>query len=538
MVLLKARNMATDSDPSIPLFFDNNGNNIFDEGDVPYDDRFVTAGTYMNYSNYHDAGISTPDITQQPPEINNVDVFRPSDIEKINHLDSKDFTLSFDWQITDNVSLKSITAYREYENIFGDDSDGSPIAIQQLLQEMEHEQFTQELRLNSTLFDGYADTTIGVFYLDQETIETAQVNINYAPLDFIHGPDKVPSTSKAVYGQGTLHVNERTDVTLGARYSEDEKKYSFRRRNPDGTEIEPIAGNPFAPDSPPNQLLFATNGASTPTYSSDRFDFRIAIDYDIIEKTLVYAQIATGYRAGGNNARPYYPEQINTYDPEKLINYEAGIKSTIADQLRLNASIFFNDYTDIQLPLNACYWMPEGQKYPCASQDNIGDGEVKGLEIEGIWRPTKAFSMDFTYSYIDFEYTKIKTYEGAPLSEAKRTPYTPETTWSLGAQYRFDIGKFGDLTTRVDASFQDEMDGFSFVGLGAKIPDYTVFNSRVTWRSEDLKWQASFECTNLFDKYYYLSNFDLSDGRSIFTNAQPGRPREYALTIKRVWYFK
>ena len=146
--------------------------------------------------------------------------------------------------------------------------------------------------------------------------------------------------------------------------------------------------------------------------------------------------------------------------------------------------------------------------------------------------------MDFSYSYIDFEYTKIAEFNGVPLSLAERTPYTPEHTFSLGMQYRFNLGRFGDLTPRIDASVQDEMDGFSFVGLGKKIPSYTVYNGRIAWRSEDLKWQASFEVTNLSDEYYYLSNFDLSDGQSIFVNGQPGRPREYALTIKRVWYFK
>lgn len=547
-ILLSARNMATD-DGGIPIFFDNDGDGAYTAGiDVPYDDRFVTAGTYMNYATYIDAGVSTPDPTLQggvPGE--NIAIYKPHVVPRINHLDARDYTLTLDFNLTDNVSLKSITSYREYTNIFADDNDGSPLAVQQLLQRMDHDQWTQELRLNSTLFDGFADTTIGVFYLDEETVEDARVNINYVGFDFIHGPDAVPAKSKAVYGQASLHLTDLMDLTLGARYSKDEKSYSFQRHNADGSDIaapfDPtilylgLYPNPYDANQAANNLLQATNGQSV-SYSSDRFDYRVALDYDFTEKVMGYVQIATGYRAGGNNARPFYPSQINAFEPEQLTNYEVGIKSTLFDQLRLNASVFFNDYTDIQLNINDCYFAPEGEQSPCASQDNVGDAEVKGFELEGMWHPTNAFSIDFSYAYLDFEYTRIKESNGVPVSDANATPYTPENKWSLGAQYRFNLSKFGDLTWRLDASFQDDVETTGMVGQGVIIDAYTLLNGRLTWRSEDLKWQVSLEGTNLTDKYYYLTVFDLVDSvGSIFQNAQPGRPREWALTIKRVWYF-
>jgi hypothetical protein len=59
----------------------------------------------------------------------------------------------------------------------------------------------------------------------------------------------------------------------------------------------------------------------------------------------------------------------------------------------------------------------------------------------------------------------------------------------------------------------------------------------VTWESEEALWQVSLEATNLSDEYYYLTVFDLvDDAGSIFKNAQPGRPQEFALTIKRSWF--
>ena len=564
-VLFSNRNMATQGDP-IPIFYDNNGNGVYDVGiDVPYDSRFVTAGTYMNYSTYIDAGVSTPSPLFQggvPGE--NVAIYKPNVMPRINHLDSRDYTLTVDWNLTSNVSLKSITAYRKYTNIFADDNDGSPLAIQQLLQRMYHRQFTQEIRLNSTLFDGFADTTLGVFYLDEETDEDARVNLNYVGFDFMHGPDRVPAKSKAVYGQGTMHLTDRTDLTLGARYSKDEKSYTFQRHNPDGSNISPLDPTilfdigqhilglppgivlgpfPFDANQPANVLLQSTNGQSA-SYSSTRFDYRGAINYNFTDKIMGYFQIATGYRAGGNNARPFYPSQINTFKPETLTNYEIGIKSTLFDQLRLNASAFYNDYKDIQLPLASCYFAPAGEQSPCASQDNVGDGEIKGFELEGLWRPTTNFSLDFSYSYLDFKYTHIKTYvndlgETVPVSNADTTPYTPKNKWSAGAQYRLDLGRWGDLTYRLDAAYQGDVETAGIVGQGEVIKAYTLFNGRVVWRSEDLKWEVAFEETNLTNKYYYLTIFDLEDSMgSIFKNAQPGPPRECAITVKRTWYFK
>jgi len=551
-VLLYARSMVGAGANPISIFYDNDGDGVYTAGiDIPYDSRFETGGTYYNYATYIDDGKSTPDpLFQGGVPGQNVALYKPHVVPRINHLDARDYTLTLDWNITDNTALRSITSYREYTNNFADDNDGSPFSVQQLLQRMDHEQWTQELRLNSTLFDGYADTTLGVFYLDQETIEDARVNLNYVGFDFIHGPDKVPSKSKAAYGQASLHLTDRSDLTLGVRYSKDKKSYTFQRHNPDGTMIDPFDPTilflglfplPFDANQPANVLLQTTHGQSV-SYSSHRFDYRAALDYDINDDVMAYVQIATGYRAGGNNARPFYPSQINAFEPEVITNYEIGMKSTLSDHLRLNASVFYNDYTDIQLNVNNCYWAPHppggvDERSPCASQENVGDAEVKGFELEGLWYPTKALTVDFSYSYLDFKYTSILEYEGAPVSNARTTPYTPESKWSVGAQYRFDLAKYGDLTWRIDAAYQDDVETTGMVGQGVVIDAYTLFNGRVTWRSEDLKWQVSLEGTNLTDKYYYLTVFDLVDGLgSIFKNAQPGRPMEWALTIKRSWY--
>jgi iron complex outermembrane receptor protein len=522
----------------VPIFFDNNGDGIYNAGDVPYDNRFATGGTYYNYATYINDGRSTPSPLYQGgnPGLDN-NVYKPDVMPPINYFESKDYTLNFNWQITDNVSLLSVNSYREYTNTFADDNDGSPLAVEQLLQRMVHEQWTQELRLNATLWDGYADLTVGEFYLDQETNEDARVDINYAALDFLHGPDIVPSKSKALYSQLSLHLSDRTDLSMGLRYSKDEKSYTFHRHNPDGT---PVSGPPvtmigfFEAGNPANSGVFGLDGSSI-SYSSSRLDYRVALDYDINDDIMVYGQVATGYKAGGNNARPFFPTQLHATDPEELTNYEVGVKSTLFGQLRLNGAVFYNDYKDIQLMVSVCSWAPAGQQTPCASVANVGNAEVKGFELEALWAPTNAITIDFAYAYIDFKYKTIDPTTGVSLDSS--APFTPENKLSLGAQYMFELGNgLGDLTPRIDLSYQDDTYTAALNSTGAFVPAYTLANGRLTYRSDDSKWQAALEVTNLTDKYYYLTIYDLMTGAG-FINGQPGRPREWAFTIKRSWFW-
>jgi len=537
-VLIAGKDLST---APIPIYFDNNGNGVFDEGiDVTYGNQFATGGTYMNYSTYIDNGKSTPTPGLQggtPGQ--DMNVFKPVFVPRVNSLDAKDYTLNIDWRLTDNVALKSITAYREYTNIFGDDTDVSPLAAAQGDNRMEHDQWTQEFRLNATLFDGFADTTIGVFYLDQNTAADARIDINYIALDFLHGPDDVPAKSKAVYGQSNLHLTDKLNLSLGLRYSEDEKSYTFRRHNIDGSEIQFPTGPPFLAGQPTNSQNAGLNGLSV-AYSSSNVDYRAALDYEITDKVMVYGQVASGYRAGGNNARPFFPQQLYAFEPETMVNYEVGLKSTLFNQLRFNTSLFFSDYKDMQLPVNTCFFAPEGFQFPCATQANVGDGEIKGLEVEGTWRPNEAFSIDFSYSYVDFKYTRVTDdpNTGEPLfaGGGGNRPYTPKHKWSIGEQYRINLGKWGDLTERLDLSWQDDTNASLVASVYGSIPSYYLLNGRLTWRSQDLKWQASLEATNLTDEYYYLTIFDLYNITGI-ANGQPGRPQEWAFTIKRVWYF-
>jgi iron complex outermembrane receptor protein len=525
----------------VPIFYDNNGNGTYQAGiDVPYDSRFVTGGRYYNYATYINDGKSTPSPLFQGgnPGLD-INLYKPYVIEPVNNLRAWDTALNMDWQINDDLAFKSVTAFRRYENFFAEDTDGSPLAVQQLLQVMRHRQFSQELRLNATLFDGYADVTTGWFYMDQRTNEDARVDLPYVGFDFIHGPDLVPSENWALYGHVTLHPTDQIDLSAGLRYSDDEKSYTFRRRNPDLTPVEPCAElipgvlrNPFfwETGNPAGCGVYGLDLLSV-EYSSTRLDWRTALSYAYTDDVMFYAQFASGYKAGGNNARPFFPSQLNAFDPEKLISYEGGMKSTWFDELRVNAAFFWNDYSNIQLPTTVCAWALPLQQTPCASQNNVGDAEVWGLEIEAEWHPTDELTFEATYSHLDYEYSTIDPGATA-VTLGMISPYTPENKWSFGAQYEISLGDLGTLTPRVDLGWQGEIFSNAVNGPMNFIEDYLLTNGRLTWRSPDDDWQIALEITNMTDEYYYVTLFDLW-GPVGYVHGQPGRPREWALTFKR-----
>jgi len=192
----------------------------------------------------------------------------------------------------------------------------------------------------------------------------------------------------------------------------------------------------------------------------------------------------------------------------------------------LNTAVFYNQYDNIQLTLSAC------PTSPCALPANIGSAHVKGAEVEAEIRPTEAWEIDASASYLDFQYTEI-TNPSSNITLDMTTPYTPKNKWSFGTQYEIPLGGMGTLTPRIDVTHQSSV--FSAAINDPKwneIDGYTVSNARITWRHTDATWQAALNVTNLTDKLYYLTYFDLHASAS-YVNGQPAMPREWSISVKR-----
>jgi iron complex outermembrane receptor protein len=156
-------------------------------------------------------------------------------------------------------------------------------------------------------------------------------------------------------------------------------------------------------------------------------------------------------------------------------------------------------------------------------------------------------SIDGSLSYIDFEYKRFGTYTSGATTVAvggptnlngpqfgDYAPFTPKWKWSIGAQYEIELGDgAGSLTPRVDGAYQSKVYTVSANRSSNRIDAYFLANGRLTWRNAAQDLDVSLEVTNLFDKYYLLTLYDQTVGGQGYASGQPGRPREWAVSVKK-----
>lgn len=438
------------------------------------------------------------------------------------------FSGSIDVRLSDQLTLQSITAYREYETSWTNDDDLSPMAHGFSRNDVNFWSFSQEVRLNASLFQDKADLTVGAFYMDQSSLSGSFQDLRYAGLATFQQLDPVDADTKAAFLHLAVRPLQGLTLTGGLRYTDESKKYTYYRRTPTG-DVHPQLG---ALDG----VIGIYDGPE-----SDRWDYRLNLQYEISPDIMAYGQYATGFKGGGINPRPFNVAQVRSFGPETLKSYELGLKTQLFDRLMtLNLAGYISNYDDIQLSLSAC---PQfGGPGPCALTTNAGDARIKGFEIETVIRPVKGLMIDGSVSHINFKYKTINPQAGGPDRPTgpqlgDRPPYVPKWKWSLGAQYEMPLGTLGTLTPRIDAAYQGALYSNATNRTSNLIDDYVLANARLTYRNNSGDIEVSLEVTNIFDKYYVLTNFDqtIAAGGGGFSDDQPGRPQEWAISIKKTF---
>ena len=174
-------------------------------------------------------------------------------------------------------------------------------------------------------------------------------------------------------------------------------------------------------------------------------------------------------------------------DPRRSTAIEIGCQDArSAATSALNAAIFSNDYADIQLPTTVCAWAPPGQQTPCASQNNVGDADVWGIEFEAEWHLDRRAHARRVVTARSTSSTRRIDPGATAVTLGMITPYTPETKASIGLQYGFALGGGGTFTPRLDASYTDD----DLCERRQRADELhrrttTVVNARLTWRSAD-----------------------------------------------------
>ena len=447
------------------------------------------------------------------------------------------------YKFTDNLAFTSITAYRRYEAIFGTDDDFSPGVLAPSVlggtarkeaggyDRLNHRFFSEEARINGELLDRAIQYTVGGFYSTQKTTYYTLQDIQYIvpglPFSFV-GNDPVKAESKAAYGTVIAHPGiEGLTFTGGIRYTKESKDYTFYRRNPDGST--------FATGSLAQAFGIDQLDGLTSHYSGSKVDYRGSVDYRFSPSVLVYGTISTGFKGGGVSARPFGAQQAlqGTFKPETLTNFEIGAKTDLLDRkLRLNVTAYIDNYHNIQLPLADCANYGGG---PCGVVANAGNSRNKGVEVEVSATPLPGLNIDGSASYLHARFTKLAASLGSNYVASDPSTFSPAWQASAGVQYKAMLGDSGSITPRLDFVYNDRQFTGRALGFAYYLPRYALINGRLTWRNQDESLSISGEVRNLTNKYYYNAIFSAVYAFSSTAYQQIGRPREWALTVKKTF---
>jgi iron complex outermembrane recepter protein len=496
---------------------------------IPYDTRFLTNSIYQTYSNFNNLVHIGPG---PPPNYVPAVVTGNTSSPPVDGIDSYGFSATIDWSLTQMISLRSITAYRGYSGVSSDDVDSSPINVATESLVLDHQQFSEEIRLQGTSFGSRLEWTGGVFYFRGYNLQRGPVNLPiltwFMPsLDFTQN-DPSHIKDRAAFAQGTYHATDKLSVTAGLRHTNEDKDYTFQH----------TSYVPGVPDLVPSTMTAVS-------YSKN--NWRAALDYRWTDDLMTYMSASTGFRAGGFNPRPFNSSQVTPFGPETLLSYEVGAKSEwFGRRLRVNVAAFLSRYEDLQSVIQTV----DSTGLPFFKPVNLGRAQITGGELEIEAQPTANLTISGTYGLqhgvfkelgvavgCDFVANPIpgaNCTEGGPALGSPLTDL-PERTANLSAQYLIHLDGGSTLSPSVNASYQSAA-SFDAVGLErARIGARTLLDARATWKSANRNWSVALSGTNLSNKQYFINKRDLYEVYGM-TVGQPGRPREWAMTLRRAFH--
>ncbi len=438
--------------------------------------------------------------------------------------------LTIEWALNDSMTLKSITGYREFDddasqNFTESFGDAGSLEVWNVT---EHEQFTQEFQLIGNL-DRF-QYVAGLYYFDEDGTQTEQQYLDRATvdqfgiiaLDFTTFPPTpcsdgstsdpictdfnaffplylgeyavdIDNESWAVFGQGTWNATDRLDLTLGLRYTDDERDAV---RTNDG-----LAWNSFGPGATGSSL--------------DETDYSVVADYRWTDDISTYIKVSTGFRSGGSSRNGLDFNQ--SFDKETLDSYELGWKAELMDQrLRFNGAIFHMEIDDIILD-----YLPDPVNNPqFVEVFNSGEADVDGLELDITWAVSENFLLGIGYAYLDSDIDDAIFPDGSDRSDTTELVWAPEHAYSIIADWDVPVS-YGTYRFHADYAWQDDQLALANTNFGeVTVESYGLLNARVSLSDVDMlggNWQFALWAKNVQDR----DNVSYAVGTTSFTYLAP-----------------
>jgi iron complex outermembrane receptor protein len=293
--------------------------------------------------------------------------------------------------------------------------------------------------------------------------------------DFIVGGFPLTSISRnrlqgwAAFGEATRSLSPRTRVTLGGRAS-------FDRREGEGT-------TPFG------QRFDADE-------DYDRVDWKVGLEYDARDASMLYATVQTGYQPGTYNPFPATPAQSNLVQPAKLTAYTVGAKNRLLDdRLQANVEAFYYDYDDLfvqSFNLNTAL----------LTTFNAEKVEIYGSQLDLLFQPVVQGRLNLSVGYLRARFDEFVVPPqidiGTPVRDfaGYQLQYSPEWTVSLGYQHDFSLGA-GYLRARADTRYEASFWGTFTHARATGQPAYFKSDASLTYFAADDRWSAGLWIRNI-----------------------------------------
>ncbi|WP_239025892.1 TonB-dependent receptor [Sphingomonas paeninsulae] len=380
---------------------------------------------------------------------------------------SQGHNLTASYEFSPAFTLKSITGYRKLhlDNVLGLSGQGdlkglvlNPVTNAVSVQSVtpyngyngpqDQKQFSEEVQALGSFGD--FNYVLGAYYFREKVSEdnhqmlTFILNAGTPQAPFYLGINLAPEAkysqiSKSAAGFGQISwkpsaLDKRLEVTGGIRYTEDRKSI-FLQNSSFG--VSTIVG-------PPRGAVKFHNTS-----------FMGSLSYQLTDNALVYAKVSTGYKSGGFNPRA---DELNSFDPEKLVSYEAGMKLDLLNRhLRINGAAFYSKYDNLQVPQFAA-----GSGGASTLLVNAGKADFKGVELEVTALPMRGLTLSGSLGYTSPKYKQFLFVDPATnvvsdIASTARFPNVAKFNSNVAAEYAFDLTAVGQMSARLSYSYRSHV---------------------------------------------------------------------------------
>ncbi|WP_374469613.1 TonB-dependent receptor [Phenylobacterium sp.] len=385
-------------------------------------------------------------------------------------------SLTATYDVNDDLTLTSITSRRTYRARVNADTDGQGTAspFVHTLSRLGNNDFSQELRANYAA--GPLTLTSGLNYFQDKSYVEIQIFTAAGQTGF--STPRSSTKAYAAFAQAEWEVTDRLKLIGGLRYNLDRKHFSVT------TPALGALGASFVEDR----------------RRDDAWIPKLGVTFQATPQTFLFATVSRGYRAGAYSAGPARFSQVAPgADPERLWNYEAGVKTELLDRrLRLNATAYYTTVKGLQVR--------ETVAVGDAQVNNAGSARVYGAEFETTALLGAGFSLDSTLSLLDGEYETLfeRGFLGNIVTfdrSGNRMIRSPRMQFSIDGRYERQITD--DFGVRANVRYYRESKSFytaanePFVGNDG----WHTLDARVTLGYRDA-WEVYAFGKNLTDKRY------------------------------------